>query len=584
MSQFNDTPVKFWLGKQRTGVSIKSAGVTYEPPIPYFTGAADGNGCEATYGLDNGQVPPGGPNDNPSSAPTVPRLAGETTLTSVPIFFDTSKVTALIPLSFGYFYGTDPAALTTKVTMPYQPNPDHNATVSNLQIATSYYFASFSQTAGGILISAVGGPYSTKALGPNTPMQNPPTTPELSGNTGFTTITVTFNTSAVGGNPTPSFSLWYGTTPDRNTFIKWPYQPVATGAGNYVCAVNGLTQGTAYYFYSQARQGGEVKNSLTGGPYYTAGGPPSSAPTIPDLSGSPTTNSISVTINTSGIYGQTPITYGVQYGKTPALGKRTTTPSVIYGPFLTFTVADLSANTPYYFASDASNSIARVKSLNSPPYSTAGAAPAAPSAAPFNLTVPTRTNTSITIQCDTAGITGTPTPTYNAIISTVTPVLGTPVGLSPLGGTLQGTTFNDLSQNTNYFIVLASINSQGTKLSQIYGPIRTYTVPLLIPGTPTAKSSGAFNGNAYLTLQSVLTGPGYIPPTGNPPNQFEFLCDTVNPPVKAYQGVATLPPNPVMIASATLLAENTTYYVKARVYNQYGYNDSAIAQFLTKSS
>jgi len=45
MSQFNNTPVSFWIGQQRTNKSELN-------PLPYFTGAASGAACQTSLPPD----------------------------------------------------------------------------------------------------------------------------------------------------------------------------------------------------------------------------------------------------------------------------------------------------------------------------------------------------------------------------------------------------------------------------------------------------------------------------------------------------------------------------------------------------
>lgn len=45
MSQFNNTPVSFWIGQQRTNNSPVN-------PLPYFTGAVSGAACQTSLPPD----------------------------------------------------------------------------------------------------------------------------------------------------------------------------------------------------------------------------------------------------------------------------------------------------------------------------------------------------------------------------------------------------------------------------------------------------------------------------------------------------------------------------------------------------
>jgi len=99
------------------------------------------------------------------------------------------------------------------------------------------------------------------------------------------------------------------------------------------------------------------------------GTPPSSAPTIPVVSGTPTSSSITVTFDIAGITGTAPILYGIYYGTTtsPITPIQATLSS---GTIYTATVNGLTPTTTYYFKSVATNAYGTMSSAVSGPIAT----------------------------------------------------------------------------------------------------------------------------------------------------------------------------------------------------------------------
>ena len=96
---------------------------------------------------------------------------------------------------------------------------------------------------------------------------------------------------------------------------------------------------------------------------------PSSAPTIPIVSGTPTSSSITVTFDIAGITGTAPILYGIYYGTTTS----PITPiaaTLTSGTIYTATVTGLTPTTTYYFKSVATNAYGTMSSNVSNPIAT----------------------------------------------------------------------------------------------------------------------------------------------------------------------------------------------------------------------
>ena len=188
-----------------------------------------------------------------------------------------------------------------------------------------------------------------------TPPQRAPAVPIVPVTPGTTSMTVTFLAPADGAKPASTYSILYGTTTAPTTPL--PAQQLVSGLALYGTTVTGLTPGTTYYFKSVAKNAYGAKISAVSRGYTTSSGggtPPSGAPTVPVVSGTPTSSSITVTFDVSGVTGSPPPSFSILFGTTttpsaPAVATR------VGGNTYTATAGGLLAGTTYYFKSVASN-------------------------------------------------------------------------------------------------------------------------------------------------------------------------------------------------------------------------------------
>jgi hypothetical protein len=177
-----------------------------------------------------------------------------------------------------------------------------------------------------------------------------------------TSITVVFNSAGVTGAEPITYSVLYGTS----TTPTIPLSAVNAFGSLYVANVNGLTPSTAYYFKSVATNSvGTISSAVSSAitTSATPGAPPSSAPTIPVVSGTPTSSSITVTFDVAGITGTPTPTYSLLYGTTTS-PKVQLTATLVSGTTYSGTATNLSPSTIFYFRSVASNGTDEVSTVS----------------------------------------------------------------------------------------------------------------------------------------------------------------------------------------------------------------------------
>ena len=190
---------------------------------------------------------------------------------------------------------------------------------------------------------------------PPTPPSAPPGVPFYVGGATASTITMNINVAGVQGSPPPVYSVLYGTTPNPAT----PFPAYRAFGSLYTAQLTGLQSNTSYYFKSVATNAAGQQISAVSVGVTTSDGTgtaPSAPPTVPVVSGTPTSSTITVTFDVAGITGSPPPYYTVLVGPT-------TNPT---GPFpATFVsgttyqavATGLAPNTNYYFKSVAQNGI-----------------------------------------------------------------------------------------------------------------------------------------------------------------------------------------------------------------------------------
>jgi len=197
---------------------------------------------------------------------------------------------------------------------------------------------------------------------PFTVQQNIPTT----------SITVVFNSAGVTGTEPILYGIYYGTTTSPIT----PLASVNAFGSLEVAVLTGLTPSTTYYFKSVATNVFGTVSSAVSGPITTGGTPvtpPSSAPTVPVVSGSPTSSTISVTFDVAGITGTPTPTYSLLYGTTTSPTAQLTA-TLVSGTTYKGDAINLPSSTTFYFKSVAANGV-DVMSAASAPITTTAPAP-----------------------------------------------------------------------------------------------------------------------------------------------------------------------------------------------------------------
>lgn len=246
--------------------------------IPLSGNAAFGVGA-VQYGQGASYFVEGNfPNINPPTGPpTVPSLAGATSIDTIPVIFDTAGISGTEPIVYLCAYGVTPtfdAGWTTLSTSPVIGNPTQRvASAIDLAPSTTCYFVSIAQNQGGRKISAVSPPYATQPGTPPTAPNQPPTVPIVGGRPPptSTTITVQTDTTGVTGNPAPAYSVLWGTTTSPTTSV--PATIIGSGPF-YQATVTGLTPSTPYYFKGVASNGvSPNQTSVVSAPISTAATP-----------------------------------------------------------------------------------------------------------------------------------------------------------------------------------------------------------------------------------------------------------------------------------------------------------------------
>lgn len=192
------------------------------------------------------------------------------------------------------------------------------------------------------------------------------------------------------------------------------------------------------------------------------GSPPTQPPSVPVVNGAPTNTTINMNFNGAFTGGSPYPVMSFLYGTTP----NPTTPfpaQNAFGTLYTGVFTGLSPSTSYYFKSVATNQSGRQVSAVSEVVTTAGGT--APSAAPTVPTVKgTPTSSSITVQFDTAGITGTPPPTFGAYVGkSTTPTVF--IAATLVAGTVYSATAVGLTPGTTYYFT--SVAQNGVNPNQV---------------------------------------------------------------------------------------------------------------------
>jgi len=351
---------------------------------------------------------------------------------------------------------------------------------------------------------------------PDKPPNTAPSVPVFLTSTS-STISVQFNVAGITGGAPLSYSLKWGPAggPYNNTVTAGLF------AGTiYFATFGGLLPSTNYQCEAVVSNGLGSQTSAVSAIMTTGGSvptPPNFAPSIPETAQStiPPT-SIVVFFNDAGVTGTPEPTYSILYGTTT--NPTTSVPALLaFGSLRVSVITGLTPSTAYYFKSVATNGSGSVSSAVSPPFTTSAGTGTAPSGPP---TVPvvsgTPTQNSITVTFDAAGITGTPTPTYNLLFGpTGSPTL--PLTATLQSGTIYQGTATGLSPSTSYYFKSVATNGVSPDgISAVSAAISTANVaptsflsticamPFLIQGPRFGDNPGS--GGNWAGLDYQLSG------------------------------------------------------------------------------
>jgi hypothetical protein len=199
----------------------------------------------------------------------------------------------------------------------------------------------------------------SSARQPAEPPQNPPSVPIPARVPTNSSITMEFFIAGVGGSPAPTFSFLYGED-EYNVVTPFPAIRASPELAIYVATFTGLKQNTTYYFRSVAANelGAEISAVSEGVTTGSGGGTaPSGPPTVPEVSGTPTSTSITVTFDVAGITGIPDPTYSVLVGTTTD-PQAPVAATLVTGTIYQAVVSGLAPSNTYYFKSVASNGTA----------------------------------------------------------------------------------------------------------------------------------------------------------------------------------------------------------------------------------
>ena len=308
-----------------------------------------------------------------------------------------------------------------------------------------------------------------------------PTVPVLSSNTS-TSITVNFDVAGIEGIPEPTYSLLWGPQggPYTNSVVAGNIEDTL-----YFATFSGLTPGTTYQCKSVATNSAGVQISQASLGITTSAqsnSAPNIAPSVPSTAQVvvPST-SITVYINTAGITGTPAPTYTINYGVEAISLSNTITPVFAFGSLYVVTITGLEPSTDYYFNSVATNSEGSKTSATSEAITTSSGSGTGPSGPPTKpAVVGTPTSSSITVSFDTAGITGTPAPSFYILVgSNNTPLADlVPFPATLASGTIYNGTATGLAPDTIYrFYAGAGNGNPSDTTSPLSDPITTAPAP-----------------------------------------------------------------------------------------------------------
>ena len=349
----------------------------------------------------------------------------------------------------------------------------------------------------------------------------------LPGDATGTTMKVQFDVGGVQGTePITYTASWILASEGANVGSVVATQ--AAGTIYTATKTTSLFPSEGYYLFSTASNAYGSKSSVNSGIFYTSSGtvtPPTGPPTVPVVSGTPTSSSITVTFDVAGITGNPSPFYNVLVGETtsPTL---TVNATLVSGTTYTATASGLDANTFYYFKSVAANGVVpNAVSAVSAAIKTAAAPPVAPlismAMVPFLIRGP-RFNTPASavldwwINCDSVGyLAGPPVVnqtygSYYAVTQTSNP------SLYPYqSGLVIADQTGAPNQATNIYIT--NLQATGTKVNvsiggfyaDILGMMGPYSQAGIVAANPSAADLGNSIANIMLGITTATNPLGW---------------------------------------------------------------------------
>lgn len=560
---------------------------------------------DSSYLVPTSSAPPDppSPGNRPNKAPFGLALAAPVTETAIPVIFDTAGIVGAPPLLYQVGYQllpSGPVVLVPAFPVLSQDAPTtlYTAAVSNLQPSSRYaLFASVSNGFGGAVSDAI----QESTLGPPTFPTGTLTTPTQVAPPDNTSIAVEFSADNVIGNPAPTYHVFWGLAPNQ---VSNPVTPtLIPGTTNrYSAVATGLTAGIDYYFLAAATNGNVPDLvSANAGPFRTASGTsPNQAPPAPVVSGTPTVNSITVTVDVTGITGTPSPSYTIYYGTTTTpFNDGSSLPMSLSGNTASATVTGLADATNYYFQAVAANGVPTDKlgPVSAAIRTAGGGSGTAPSGPPgtYQPVVDTKnppTDTTVNlILLNVKGLTGTPWPTtnlyYTPFDSSTTP--GTfpgapfiPINLPPdyPTSTFVCPQIKGLLAGTEYYFQVVAVN--GVSPNFLGGVVSATTKGTPSPtNTPPSKPPTVPNGSdvTATTINAIFDVAGI---TGNPTPAYSLGFSDVSGGPYTFLPATNKGGN-TFGATVTNLKASTSYYLVSKAANGVS-PDQVSAQSTTTTS
>ena len=410
----------------------------------------------------------------PNKSPTVPTFFSATN-SSITVQFDVTGVTGN-PVPNYRCAGTDGSSPPTTVDATLVSGSIYQATVGGLTPGTDYFFNSIATNANGTQTSQPSNPFQ---CGSNNSPSGPPTAPVPDGTASTTTISVSVDITGITGTPAVSYKLYYGLTTTPTTLFG-----DMTVTGNTARAtVTGLQPSTNYYLQAVATNGVPTdKAGPISAPISTTGATPG-APTgnatqfTPTIASGPTDTTIDLNINFSSITGVPTPQLAILSSLLP---DPTTDPNAVRWGFSQSptTIVQLNPNTQYYFVAQAFNNVSptfysNVLSAKTLPPG-GNVPPSGPPTVPAVKTIAPPTSSSITMEFDTAGITGSPSIAYSLGISDTSGGTFVFIPATSEGGSKYSATATGLSPNTPYYFKSKASNGIAPdQISAVSAPVST---------------------------------------------------------------------------------------------------------------